>query len=70
MDRITTSVPGRSLCRACANFVGRRAGLERRQVSDRLCAAGLEARIVHQACMSFVPMLREQRNDRRNAPRL
>lgn len=69
MQRKPDLGPGRIFCRSCANFIGRRAGLERRGVPQRLCAAGLDGRAVSQACPSFVVILREQRNDRRNAPR-
>jgi hypothetical protein len=42
------------LCRACANFTGRRAGLERRESSDRLCAAGLQPADSPITCDSYL----------------
>src|SRR4051812_34343521 len=50
--------PTSPLCRSCANFIGRRIGEERRQAISRVCAAGVEIRLVERfTCDSFLHCL-------------
>jgi hypothetical protein len=57
MDSMSPATPRFVLCRECANFTGRRAGLERRQQPTRLCAAGLPVRRAAFDCESHVRMV-------------
>jgi hypothetical protein len=44
------------LCRTCANFIGRRAGQERRRQVRRLCAAGMQLASSVFQCESWIPV--------------